>query len=187
MSTIVEHDGEIKTDAYIELETKIRTKNARFGVIGLGYVGLPLGLTLSDAGFDVTGFDIDTRRIESIQAGRSYVTDISDRELQKATAENRFRATSDLSEVGGLDAISICVPTPLRKTKDPDMSYIVAAADSIARVLRSGQLIILESTTYPGTTEEVVLPALEAAGLKVGEDFFLAFSPERVDPGNPCF
>lgn len=187
MSTIIDNDGAIKTDAYLELETKIKTKEARFGVIGLGYVGLPLGLTLCDAGFDVTGIDIDTNRIEAIRAGRSYITDVSDQELRQAIAENRFRATSDLSEIGKLDAISICVPTPLRKTKDPDMSYIVAAADSIAKVLRPGQLVILESTTYPGTTEELVLPALEAGGLKVGEDFFLAFSPERVDPGNPYF
>jgi UDP-N-acetyl-D-glucosamine dehydrogenase len=186
-TTIIEDEGAVKTNAYLELENKIKNKQARFGVIGLGYVGLPLGLTLSDAGFDVTGVDIDTNRIEAIKAGRSYITDISDQELQRAVSEKRFRATSDLSEIGKLDAVSICVPTPLRKTKDPDMSYIVAAADAIAKVLRPGQLIILESTTYPGTTEEVVLPALEAGGLKVGEDFFLAFSPERVDPGNPSF
>jgi UDP-N-acetyl-D-glucosamine dehydrogenase len=187
MSTIIENEGEIKTDAYLELETKIRTRQAKFGVIGLGYVGLPLGLTLSDAGIDVTGIDIDTNRVNAIKAGRSYITDISDQELQKAISEKRFRATSDLSEIAKLDAVSICVPTPLRKTKDPDMSYIVAAADAIAKVIRPGQLIILESTTYPGTTEELVRPVLEASGLKVGEDIFLAFSPERVDPGNPEF
>src|SRR2546421_1474144 len=188
MSTmIVENDVTTRTDAYIELEAKIKTKTARFGVIGLGYVGLPLGLTLSDAGFDVTGIDIDTRRVESIVAGRSYITDIGDQELQKAISEKRFRATTDLSQIRNLDAISICVPTPLRKTKDPDMSYVISAADAIARELRPGQLVILESTTYPGTTEELVLPALEARGLKVGEEFFLAYSPERVDPGNPNF
>ena len=184
MSTIIENDLTTKTDAYLGLEAKIRTKTARFGVIGLGYVGLPLGLTLSDAGFNVTGIDIDTNRVRSILQGSSYITDISDKELQKAVSENRFRATTDLSEIRNLDAVSICVPTPLRKTKDPDMSYVIAAADAIAKELRPGQLIILESTTYPGTTEELILPALEAHGLRVGEDFFLAYSPERVDPGN---
>jgi UDP-N-acetyl-D-glucosamine dehydrogenase len=153
-------------------------------VIGLGYVGLPLGLTLNEAGFDVTGIDIDLKRVNAIQSGQSYITDISDSELQKALAQNRFRATADLSVIRDLDAISICVPTPLRKTKDPDTSYVVAAADAIARELRAGQLVILESTTYPGTSDELVLPILQASGLAVGRDFFLAFSPERVDPGN---
>src|SRR5262245_55763609 len=185
--SIIENEGAIHTEPYLALETKIQTKQARFGVIGLGYVGLALGLTMSDACFDLTGIDIDTNRIGAINDGRSYITDISDQELQRAISEKRFRATSDLSAIASLDAVSICVPTPLRKTKDPDMSYIVAAADAIAKVIRPGQLIILESTTYPGTTEEVVLPALEASGLKVGQDFFLAFSPERVDPGNPDF
>src|SRR5438445_2147197 len=188
MSTmIVENDVTTRTDAYIELEAKIRTKTARFGVIGLGYVGLPLGLTLSEAGFNVTGIDIDTNRVDAIVAGRSYITDVSDKELQRAKDEDRFRATTDLSEIRNLDAVSICVPTPLRKTKDPDMSYIISAADAIAKELRPGQLVILESTTYPGTTEELVLPALEAGGLNVGKDFFVAYSPERVDPGNPSF
>jgi UDP-N-acetyl-D-glucosamine dehydrogenase len=187
MSTIIENDVAVKANAYIELETRIRTKQARFGVIGLGYVGLPLALTLSDAGFNVTGIDIDTNRVDAIIAGRSYITDVSDKELQKATLDKRFRATTDLSEIRNLDAVSICVPTPLRKTKDPDMSYVVSAADAIAKELHPGQLVILESTTYPGTTEELVLPTLEAGGLKVGEDFFLAYSPERVDPGNPNF
>jgi UDP-N-acetyl-D-glucosamine dehydrogenase len=186
-TTIVERQRTARTDAYDELESKIQTKQAKFGVIGLGYVGLPLGLTLSDAGFEVTGIDIDTNRVEAINAGASYITDIGNEELQRALSKKRFRATSDLSAIGRLDAISICVPTPLRKTKDPDLSYIVAAADAIAKVIRPGQLIILESTTYPGTTEEVVLPAFEAGGLKVGHDFFLAFSPERVDPGNRDF
>jgi UDP-N-acetyl-D-glucosamine dehydrogenase len=184
MSTIIENDATTRTDAYLGLEAKIKTKTARFGVIGLGYVGLPLGLTLCDAGFNVTGIDIDTNRVNSILKGSSYITDISDKELQKAISEKKFRATTDLSEIRNLDAVSICVPTPLRKTKDPDMSYVIAAADAIAKELRPGQLIILESTTYPGTTEELILPALEAHGLRVGEDFFLAYSPERVDPGN---
>src|SRR6516162_426289 len=184
MSTIFENDVTTKTDACIELEAKIKTKTARFGVIGLGYVGLPLGLTLSDAGFNATGIDIDTNRVDSILAGRSYITDISDKELQKAQAEKRFRATTDLAEIRDLDAVSICVPTPLRKTKDPDMSYVISAADAIAKQLRPAQLVILESTTYPGTTEELILSTLQAGGLKVGRDFFLAYSPERVDPGN---
>src|SRR5687767_4122492 len=183
-TTSIERDVAVNSGAYVELETKIRTRQARFGVIGLGYVGLPLALTLSDAGFNVTGIDIDSRRIQAIEDGHSYITDISDADLQRAKDEKRFRATMDLSEIGSLDAVSICVPTPLRKTKDPDMSYIISAADAIARSIRPGQLIILESTTYPGTTEELVLPILEATGLKVGEDIFLAFSPERVDPGN---
>jgi UDP-N-acetyl-D-glucosamine dehydrogenase len=188
MSTIIENNVvTTRADSYGELERRIKTRQARFGVIGLGYVGLPLALTLNEAGFDVTGIDIDTNRVEAIVAGRSYITDISDKELQKATAGKRFRATTDLSEIRNLDAVSICVPTPLRKTKDPDMSYVISAADAIAKALRPGQLVILESTTYPGTTEELVLPALEAGGLEVGRDFFVAYSPERVDPGNPHF
>ena len=187
MSTIIERDARTKTESYLELESKIATKTARFGVIGLGYVGLPLALTLNVSGFDVTGIDIDKNRVDAILAGRSYITDVREAELQKAISENRFRATTDVSEIRNLDAVSICVPTPLRKTKDPDMSYVISAADAIARELHPGQLIILESTTYPGTTEELVLPTLEARGFKVGEDFFLAYSPERVDPGNPNF
>src|SRR5438874_2401268 len=187
MSTIIENDVVVKAGAYVELENRIRTKQARFGVIGLGYVGLPLALTLNEAGFDVTGIDIDTNRVDAIVAGRSYITEVSDKELRSATLGKRFAATTDLSQIRNLDAVSICVPTPLRKTKDPDMSYVISAADAIAKELRPGQLVILESTTYPGTTEELVLPTLEAGGLKVGQDFFLAYSPERVDPGNPNF
>ncbi len=187
MNTIVDHSVPVGIDACARLKTRIKTRKARCGVIGLGYVGLPLGLTLCDAGFDVTGIDIDTARVEAIRACRSYITDVADRELESAGHRKRFRATTDLSEIRGLDAVSICVPTPLRKTKDPDMSYVVAATDAIAKELRPGQLVILESTTYPGTTEELLLPALEAGGLKVGKDFFLAYSPERVDPGNPNF
>ena len=188
MSTTIENDvATTRADAYDELERRIKTRQARFGVIGLGYVGLPLALTFNEAGFDVTGIDIDTNRVDAIVAGRSYITDISDTELQEASAGKRFRATTDLSEIRNLDAVSICVPTPLRKTKDPDMSYVISAADAIAKVLHPGQLVILESTTYPGTTEELVLPALEAGGLTVGKDFFVAYSPERVDPGNPNF
>src|SRR5262249_41492613 len=187
MSTAIENDVLTKTDAYHELEAKIATKTARFGVIGLGYVGLPLAFTFRNAGFNVVGIEIDTRRIEAILAGRSYITDLTDNDIHEATGDGRFRATSDVSEIRNLDAISICVPTPLRKTKDPHMSYVIAAADAIANELHPGRLIILESTTYPGTTEELILPTLEARGLKVGTDFFLAYSPERVDPGNRNF
>jgi UDP-N-acetyl-D-glucosamine dehydrogenase len=184
MSAIIDNDIAVTTEPFRDLQRKIASKQARLGVIGLGYVGLPLGMTLSAAGFNVTGVDIDTNRVDAVNAGRSYITDISDQELQKAIEENRFRASSDLADLAQLDAISICVPTPLRKTKDPDMSYVISAADAIAKYLRPGQLIILESTTYPGTTEELVLPILEAGGLKVGQEFFVAYSPERVDPGN---
>src|SRR5947207_7545299 len=180
MSTIIENEVATNGDAYLELENRLKTKQARFGVIGLGYVGLPLGLTLSEAGFDVTGIDIDTNRVDAIVQGRSYITDISDKELQKAIAQKRFRATTDLSQIRNLDAVSICVPTPLRKTKDPDMSYVISAADAIAKALRRGQLVILESTTYPGTTEALVLPTLEAGGLRVGQDLFLAYSTIRL-------
>src|SRR5215467_4064680 len=140
MSTIIDNEVATKADAYVELENRLKTKQARFGVIGLGYVGLPLGLTLSEAGFDVTGIDIDSNRVDAIAAGRSYITDVADTELQKAKRQNRFRATKDLSEIRNLDAVSICVPTPLRKTKDPDMSYVVSAADAIAKELRPAQL-----------------------------------------------
>src|SRR6059036_2012033 len=187
MSTIIETDVDVKGEAYFQLENRIKAKTARFGVIGLGYVGLPLALTLSEAGFDVTGIDIDTNRVDAIVAGRSYITDVTDEELQKATREKRLRATTHLPELRNLDAVNICVPTPLRKTKDPDMSYVVSATDAIAEHLHPGLLVMLESTTYPGTTDELLLPKLEATGLKVGHDFFLCFSPERVDPGNPNF
>src|SRR5215475_14211735 len=172
--TVIENKQAVSTDSFSQLRTKIKTRQARFGVIGLGYVGLPLGLTLNDAGFNVTGIDIDTNRVDSILAGRSYITDITDQDLQKAISQKRFRATTDLSEIRNLDAVSICVPTPLRKTKDPDMSYVISAADAIAKQLRPAQLVILESTTYPGTTEELILSTLEGGGLRVGKDFFLA-------------
>jgi UDP-N-acetyl-D-glucosamine dehydrogenase len=186
MSAIIT-DTRVQPRSYVDLESRIKTRKAKCGVIGLGYVGLPLSLTLHHAGFDVTGVDIDANRVRAINGGRSYITDIADGEIRSALSKNRFRATSDLSVIGRFDAVSICVPTPLRKTKDPDMSYVIAAANAIAQTLRAGQLVILESTTYPGATEELVLPALESRGMKVGRDFFLAFSPERVDPGNSQF
>jgi UDP-N-acetyl-D-glucosamine dehydrogenase len=167
-----------------ELEEKIRSRRATVGVVGLGYVGLPLALTLRDAGFSVTGVDIDAQRIRRLQDGHSYITDISDAELTNTRGNGRFVATDHLDVIATLDTISICVPTPLRKTKDPDLSFILSATEAIAQRLRRGQLIILESTTYPGTTDELILTRLQETGLRVGEDFFLAFSPERVDPGN---
>jgi UDP-N-acetyl-D-glucosamine dehydrogenase len=169
------------------LEAKIRTRRAKVGVIGLGYVGLPLALTMCEAGYSVTGIDIDINRIERLAVRNSYITDISDSELAAVSDRQQFTPTSDVSVISDLDTISICVPTPLRKSKDPDMSCILAATEAIAQHLRRGQLIILESTTYPGTTEELILARLQETGLRAGEDFYLAFSPERVDPGNAAF
>jgi UDP-N-acetyl-D-glucosamine dehydrogenase len=166
---------------------KIQSRRARTGVVGLGYVGLPLAVELAKAGFQTTGIDLDERKITAIMEGRSYIPDVPDADVKSLRQAGRLDASVDFSVVKELDTINICVPTPLRKTKDPDMSYIVSAVESIAKHLHPGMLIVLESTTYPGTTEEVVQPLLEATGLKAGVDFFLAFSPERVDPGNPTF
>jgi len=167
-----------------ELLERIRTTQARIGIIGLGYVGLPLAVEFARAGFDVTGFDVDEGKIAQINAGKSYIPDVPASELSEVVQKGKLRATSDMAKLGDMDVIDICVPTPLRKTKDPDLSYVVKAVEAAARVLHRGQLVILESTTYPGTTDEVVQPMLEAGGFKAGEDFLLAFSPERVDPGN---
>jgi len=169
------------------LREKIRTRRARTGVVGLGYVGLPLAVELGKAGFHTTGIDLDLRKVQAINDGRSYIPDLRTADVQALRSAGRLDATADFSVVRELDTINICVPTPLRKTKDPDMSYIVSAVEGIAKYLHAGMLIVLESTTYPGTTDEVVQPMLEATGLKAGVDFFLAFSPERVDPGNPMF
>jgi UDP-N-acetyl-D-glucosamine dehydrogenase len=169
------------------LREKIESRRARAGVVGLGYVGLPLAVELAKAGFRTTGIDLDERKIDAIRAGASYIPDVPTADVRTLVEADRLGATTDFSVVKELDTINICVPTPLRKTKDPDMSYIVSAVESIAAHLHPGILIILESTTYPGTTDEVVQPLLEATGLKAGRDFFLAFSPERVDPGNPTF
>jgi UDP-N-acetyl-D-glucosamine dehydrogenase len=171
-------------DALIE---KARRREALFGIVGLGYVGLPLAVELAGAGYRVLGFDISERVVDGLNAGRSHVKDISDEQLGAVVQAGRLEATTDMSRMGEPDAISICVPTPLSKFKDPDVSYIVAATEAVKRTLRRGQAIILESTTYPGTTREILQPALESTGLRVGEDFFLAFSPERVDPGNPTW
>ncbi|MBI3755489.1 MAG: nucleotide sugar dehydrogenase [Deltaproteobacteria bacterium] len=171
----------------ILLKEKIKNKTARLGIIGLGYVGLPLAMEFAKAGFKVTGFDIDEEKIKKANKGESYIKDIKSAELAKEVKKRNFIATTDFDKLNRMDAISICVPTPLSKTKDPDMSYIIAAANKTAHHLRKGQLIVLESTTYPGTTEEVILPLLEKKGFKVGRDFYLGFSPERVDPGNKVY
>jgi UDP-N-acetyl-D-glucosamine dehydrogenase len=169
------------------LSGKIKSKTARVGVVGLGYVGLPLAVEYAQAGYNVTGIDLSISKTARINAGESYIGDVSSSAVESLVAEGKLRATTDFSVIRDLDTIDICVPTPLRKTKDPDMSYIVAACEEIAKYLHPGTIVILESTTYPGTTDELVLPMLEKTGLKVGEDFFLCFSPERVDPGNPKF
>ena len=170
-----------------DLERKIRDRSAQLGVIGLGYVGLPLAVEMAQKGFRVTGIDIDGSKVESVNAGISYILDVPNESLRAAVDNRTIRATQSFAAVESLDTISICVPTPLRKTKDPDLSYILAAVEAVHNHLRPGKLIILESTTYPGTTREIVLPILEKSGLKAGRDFFLAFSPERVDPGNKAF
>ncbi len=166
---------------------KIESRSARTGVVGLGYVGLPLAVELARAGFRTTGIDLDDRKVNAVMEGRSYIPDVATADVMALKQAGRLDATTDFSIVRELDTINICVPTPLRKTKDPDMSYIVSAVEAIAKHLHKGMLIVLESTTYPGTTDEVMQPILEAAGLKAGVDFFIAFSPERVDPGNPNF
>jgi len=167
-----------------DLIAKAERREALFGIIGLGYVGLPLAVELGRAGFRVLGYDVSRRVVDGLNAGHSHIKDISDADLQEVLKAGRFEATADPARLGEPDAISICVPTPLGKYKDPDVSYIVAATEAVTATLRRGQAVILESTTYPGTTREIMLPALESTGLRVGEDFFLAFSPERVDPGN---
>jgi UDP-N-acetyl-D-glucosamine dehydrogenase len=166
---------------------RIQSRQARVGVVGLGYVGLPLAVEFARSGFRVTGIDLDARKIDAISRGDSYIPDVPSADVAALAAAGRLTATRSFDAVAELDTINICVPTPLRKTKDPDMSYIVSAVEAIAAHLHPGMLIILESTTYPGTTEEIVQPLLERSGLKTGVDFFLAFSPERVDPGNGTF
>ncbi|HKD07546.1 MAG TPA: nucleotide sugar dehydrogenase [Bryobacteraceae bacterium] len=169
------------------LAGKIRSRTAHVGVVGLGYVGLPLAVEYAQAGYKVTGIDVSETKAASVNAGDSYVGDVPSSVLAPLVEKGLLRATSDFSAIRDLDTVNICVPTPLRKTKDPDMSYILAACQEIERHFHAGMLIILESTTYPGTTDELVLPLLEKSGLKVGQDFFLCFSPERVDPGNAKF
>lgn len=169
------------------LKERIAARTARITVIGQGYVGLPLAMEFAEAGFNVTGLDTSSERVETLNAGRSPIPDVASEKLRGLLDKQRYAASWDFSVLEQSDAVIICVPTPLRKTKDPDISYVMAAAGEIADHLKHGQLLILESTTYPGTTEELLLPLFSSHGGKVGEDFFLAFSPERIDPANTKF
>lgn len=171
----------------MSLQTKIQAKAARVAIVGQGYVGLPLAVEFAWTGFRVTGIDADRERVDALNRGDSYIPDVSEEQLQQVIQTGRFVATSDVGVLAEQDVIVICVPTPLRKSKDPDISYVVAAAEDVARHLCAGQLVVLESTTYPGTTEEVLLSMFQRRGLKVGQDFYLAFSPERIDPGNQLY
>lgn len=166
------------------LQERIEQRTATIGVIGQGYVGLPLATEFARAGFHVIGFDVDQRRVASLNEGVCHIRDVDQAFFRQLVEAETFEASSDFSRLANVDAVCICVPTPLQKSKDPDMSYIVSAVEQMTRYLRRGQLIVLESTTYPGTTEELALPMLERGGLRVDRDFFLAFSPERIDPGN---
>lgn len=172
---------------YAELSRRIESKEARIGVIGLGYVGLPLAVGYADRGFTVIGVELDRAKIDRINAGVNYIGDVEDDLLRRVVAAGKLSATGDFGSLKEADVIVICVPTPLNKTGDPDVSYIVAARDSIRENLRPGQLVTLESTTYPGTVDEVILPYFAETGLKVGIDYFLAFSPERIDPSNDSY
>ncbi len=170
-----------------ELKDRIDSREARIGVIGLGYVGLPLALEFAKAGFRVTGVDLNADKVRTINEGRSYIEDVPSEQVRQAVDSGKLEATTDTVRFSALDVLNICVPTPLTRSKDPDVSHLVAAVDGIARRLRSGQLVILGSTTYPGTTHELFVPLLEETGLKLGEDFAMAFAPERIDPANRDF
>src|SRR3990172_10867167 len=166
------------------LERKLGERSAKMAVLGQGYVGLPLSVVFAEAGFDVIGIDPDARKIEAIRTGQSYIGDVTNEALDRLVKAGKLSATADFSVLATVDAVSICVPTPLRKTGDPDLSYILKATEELAKYLHPGMVIVLESTTYPGTTRELMLDTLaRGSGLQAGEDFFLAFSPERVDPG----
>ena len=169
------------------LLTKIKDRSAKIGVIGLGYVGLPLAVEFAEGGFEVTGFELLPEKVKAINSGRSYIDDVPDSKIAELSKNGTLKATLDDRLLAKMDCVSICVPTPLSKTKDPDISYILAAVDWVKKYLHKEMLVVLESTTYPGTTDEVIKPILESGGFKVGRDFYLAFSPERVDPGNPNF
>jgi UDP-N-acetyl-D-glucosamine dehydrogenase len=170
-----------------DLILKLNNKTAKLGVVGLGYVGLPLAVEKAKAGYEVIGFDVQDQKVQSVNEGHNYIGDIVDEDLKELVKVGSLRATTDFSFVKDVDTVCICVPTPLDKYKQPDISYVVSSTKSVAKYLHKGMLVVLESTTYPGTTEEVLKPILEQNGLKCGEDFFLAFSPERVDPGNKQF
>jgi UDP-N-acetyl-D-glucosamine dehydrogenase len=184
---LIQEAAPLASSIAAELQSKISSKKARVGVLGLGYVGLPLAVEFAKAGFDVIGIDVQQSKVNQFNAGQSYIRDVPDSIFAPLIESGKLRATTDFSVIQTLDTIDICVPTPLRKTKDPDMSYVVAATEAIAQHIHPGLLVMLESTTYPGTTDELLLPKLSASGLEVGKDFFLCFSPERVDPGNPNF
>lgn len=169
------------------LKDQLKRKTATVGVVGLGYVGLPLAVAFARSGFKVIGFDIQSKRVDAVNACRSYIVDVPDETLSAVVSGRQLEATTDVDRLGQADVLCICVPTPFTRSKDPDLSYVIRTTQDISRLLRRGQLIVLESTTYPGTTREVILPILESSGLKVEKDFFLAFSPERVDPGNRSF
>jgi UDP-N-acetyl-D-glucosamine dehydrogenase len=179
--------GVPKTDWEAALKAKARDRSALIGVVGMGYVGLPLAAEMAEAGYTVLGFDVSRRVVDMVNAGVSHVIDVPTERLKRYVDAGRIGATTDLARMREPDLVAIAVPTPLSKTRDPDVSYVVSATESVARTLRAGQVIVLESTTYPGTTRELMLPELEKHGLKVGVDFFLAFSPERVDPGNATY
>src|SRR3990172_8922629 len=170
-----------------ELIQKIEDKKVQVGVVGMGYVGLPLAVEIANSGIKVTGIDILSNKVNAINRGESYISDVPSAKVKENLAAGRLRAVTDFGVIKQLDAIIICVPTPLGKTKDPDLSMVVSAVERIAENQRPNQLVVLESTTYPGTTEELMLPMLEQNGYKVGKSVFLAFSPERVDPGNPTY
>jgi UDP-N-acetyl-D-glucosamine dehydrogenase len=184
---IIEMHPTIGTTTQELLADRILTRKAKVGVIGLGYVGLPLAVEFANAGFCITGVDVQRSKVEELNAGCSYIQDVPSEVVRQHVDSGHLRASTDFSVIAEMDTINIAVPTPLRKTKDPDMSYVVAAAEQVAKYIHPGMLVVLESTTYPGTTEELLLPMFEKGGLKAGEDFFLCFSPERVDPGNPQY
>lgn len=169
---------------YEKLKKLISEKNARLGILGIGYVGLPLAVEMAKAGYTVTGFDVQQKKVDLLNAGHNYIGDVVDKDLAALVSQGKLTATTDFSQIEDCDCVSICVPTPLDIYQQPDISYVKSSAEQVAKYAHKGMLVILESTTYPGTTEEIIMPLLEEKGLKVGEDVFLAFSPERVDPGN---
>lgn len=171
----------------LQLERKLNEKTAVIGIIGLGYVGLPSAVGFAEAGLKVIGFDVQVKKVEAVNRGESYIGDLSSQALSAVVTSGQLQATTDQSHIADVDALCICVPTPLNKRKEPDLSYVIHECEEISKHPRRGQLIVLESTTYPGTTREVVLPILERSGLRVGHDFYLAYSPERIDPGNKSY
>src|SRR6185369_7852240 len=183
----LENGAEMGSTTKDILLKKILSREARVGIIGLGYVGLPLVLRFGDEGFSVLGFDVDPAKVTKLNKGESYIRHIAADRIEHHVQGKRFEATTDFARLAEADCIIICVPTPLTAKKDPDMQYIESTADAITKTLRKGQIISLESTTYPGTTEEILLEKFRSVGLAVGEDYFLVFSPEREDPGNPKF